>query len=70
MSRTGALYGLSLRLHVAQDDYFDTQDVAGFKVLLHNWYEPPMIEEYGFALRPGSESYVRIRLQKVYMLWC
>ncbi|KAL5251585.1 hypothetical protein ACHWQZ_G017078 [Mnemiopsis leidyi] len=64
MSRTGALYGLSLRLHVAQDDYFETQDVAGFKVLLHNSYEPPMIEEYGFALRPGSETYVRIRLQK------
>ena len=25
MSRTGALYGLSLRLHVAQDDYFENQ---------------------------------------------
>jgi len=64
MTRTGALYGLSLRLHVAQDDYFQTQDVAGFKVLLHNSYEPPMVEEYGFALRPGSETYVRIRLSK------
>ena len=25
MTRTGAQYGLSLRLHVAQDDYFRTQ---------------------------------------------
>ena len=34
MSRTGALYGLSLRLHVAQDDYFETQ-VTGTLVNFH-----------------------------------
>ena len=36
MTRTGALYGLSLRLHVGQDDYFETQ------VSLHLQVKPPI----------------------------
>ncbi len=38
---------------------------AGLKVLIHHQQTPPMVEELGFSLSPGTSTLAAIRKEKV-----
>jgi len=57
-----------MRINAMQDDYFLQQEglsAAGFKMLLHDPYTVPRIDELGFAVSPGKETLVAVQEVRV-----
>ena len=53
-------------LDVQQDEYVSlVADQAGFMVLIHDQETPPMVEELGFAVGPGTTTFAALSKQKV-----
>lgn len=53
-------------LSVEQIKYYGfTAWQAGFKVLIHDQGTPPMIEELGFSVGPGTSTFAAIKKLKV-----
>ena len=64
--RAGVDFGLRLQLNVQQDQYYGIlRDSSGFKVMIHDQDEPPLINELGFAIHPGMHTFCGIRKTKV-----
>ena len=62
----GLDYGLTLRLSPQQDLYYGfAGELAGFRVHLHNKGEPPLVKENGFAVMPGTSTFVAVTMQQV-----
>ena len=57
----GLHMGLSVLLDVQEDEYFCTgTESVGFKALLHTPIQVPELVEFGFALKPGTESFFSV----------
>ncbi|XP_032225908.2 acid-sensing ion channel 3 isoform X2 [Nematostella vectensis] len=58
--------GLRLRLNVQQEDHVSNFYwlPAGFKVLVHDRKEYPIMEQTGFALQPGTHTFCSTKLKK------
>ena len=64
--RAGVDFGLRLQLNVQQDQYYGImRDSSGFKVMIHDQDEPPLINELGFAIHPGMHTFCAVRKTKV-----
>lgn len=62
----GESKGLSIILNADIEDYFcSSTNTAGFKVLLHNPTETPLIKELGLIIQAGYESKFRILAEKM-----
>lgn len=62
----GAGFALSLMLNIEQYESTRGQhDEAGVKILLHDPSEAPLIQEFGFAIAPGTDTLVGVRREKV-----
>lgn len=62
----GQSLGMNIVLDADVDDYFcSSTNVAGFKLLLHNPTETPLLKELGLFLPPGQESKFRISAEKI-----
>lgn len=67
--RAGVDFGLRLQLNVQQDQYYGIlRDSSGFKVMIHDQDEPPLINELGFAIHPGMHTFCGIRKTKIFNL--
>ena len=53
--------GLDLWLKVGQDEYPLWQDVAGFKVFVHNQSETIFAESVSYAVKPGFQTSIGIK---------
>ena len=63
--RAGVDFGLRLQLYVQQDQYYGIlRDSSGFKVMVHDQDEPPLINELGFAIHPGMHTFCGVRKTK------
>lgn len=65
---SGPTNGLRLRLNLEEKDHVsnDYSMESGFKVLVHDQNEYPMIEESeGFALQPGTHTFAALREKRV-----
>ncbi|EDO30893.1 predicted protein, partial [Nematostella vectensis] len=62
----GPSNGLRLRLNVQQEDHVSNFYwlPAGFKVLVHDRKEYPIMEQTGFALQPGTHTFCSTKLKK------
>ena len=57
----GLHMGLTVLLDVQEDEYYFTgPQSVGFKALMHPATEIPELVEFGFALQPGTESFVAV----------
>ena len=66
MKNAGSKFGLNLRLNVQQDEYTSLfTEQAGFMVLIHDQETPPMVEEFGFSVEPGTNTFAALSKQKV-----
>ena len=62
-------YALRLSLSVQQDQYYGSlRDSSGFKVMVHDQEEPPLINELGFAIQPGTHTFCGLRKEVVIMI--
>ncbi|KAL9964420.1 hypothetical protein ACROYT_G028061 [Oculina patagonica] len=63
----GSKFGLNLVLDVQQDEYTTSllADQAGFMVLIHDQETPPMVEELGFSIGPGTTTFAAFTKHKV-----
>lgn len=63
---SGVRNGLQLQLNIAQDDYIATAagDV-GVKIAIHPQSEPPLPDELGVAVSPGSNAFISFRKRTV-----
>lgn len=63
----GPTNGLRLRLNVEEKDHVGdvTATMAGFKVSIQHQDEYPAVEEFGFALEPGTHTFAAIRAYEV-----
>ena len=53
-------------MDVQQDEYTDLlADQAGFMVLIHDQETPPMVEQLGFSVGPGTTTFAAFSKQKV-----
>ncbi|KXJ28002.1 Acid-sensing ion channel 2 [Exaiptasia diaphana] len=60
--RAGVDYALRLQLSVQQDQYYGSlRDSSGFKVMVHDQEEPPLINELGIAIQPGTHTFCGLR---------
>ena len=59
-------FGLTLDININQDQYPEIVTTAGVKIMFHNHYEPPLIDEYGMALTPGTENFVSLSYERVF----
>ena len=58
--------GLKLELNTQQDQYYGQQStIAGFKIHIHGQNEPPLVKENGFAVMPGTCTFVAVTKTKV-----
>ncbi|XP_042333142.1 acid-sensing ion channel 3 [Sceloporus undulatus] len=67
--------GLELTLNVQQDEYLpvwgDTDETsyeAGLKVQIHSQDEPPSIDQLGFGVAPGFQTFVSCQEQRIFYL--
>uniref|UniRef100_A0A8D2JH96 Acid-sensing ion channel 3 n=1 Tax=Varanus komodoensis TaxID=61221 RepID=A0A8D2JH96_VARKO len=67
--------GLELMLNIQQDDYLpvwgDTEETsyeAGVKVQIHSQHEPPSIDQLGFGVAPGFQTFVSCQQQRLLYL--
>ena len=66
MKNAGSKFGLNLVLDVQQQEHISfLANQAGFKVLIHDQETPPMVEELGFSVGPGTTTFAAIRKEKV-----
>ena len=66
VQRAGVDYALRLSLSVQQDQYYGSlRDSSGFKVMVHDQEEPPLINELGFAIQPGTHTFCGLRKEVV-----
>jgi len=66
VNNAGAKFGLRLVLDIQQYDYYGlVTKRAGLKVLIHHQETPPMVEELGFAVGPGTSTFAAVRRGKV-----
>ncbi|XP_078381097.1 acid-sensing ion channel 1-like isoform X2 [Oculina patagonica] len=66
VNHAGAKFGLNLKLNIQQYDYYgEMTSQAGLKVHIHHQQTPPMVEELGFSLSPGTSTLAAIRKEKV-----
>ena len=57
----GKSMGLSVMLNVKEEEYYcSATESVGFKTLLHMPMTMPELLEYGFAVRPGSETFISV----------
>ncbi|XP_068716303.1 acid-sensing ion channel 2-like [Montipora capricornis] len=69
VQRAGVDYGLRLSLSVQQDQYYGSlRDSSGFKVMVHDQEEPPLINELGFAIQPGTHTFCGLRKEVMHNL--
>ena len=62
VNNAGAKFGLNLLLNIEQDQYFGlVTKQAGLKVLIHHPQTPPMVDELGFAVAPGTSTFVAVQ---------
>ena len=62
MKQGGSNRGLHLILNVGQDEYYGTTSyVAGLKVLVHDQQTLPLVSQLGFAVSPGTSTFVAIK---------
>ena len=67
-TQPGSSFGLGMRLTVQSDDYvlMPTQEFsAGWKIFVHDQRELPLVADYGFALSPGTHTFVGLVKRKV-----
>uniref|UniRef100_F7C3X2 Uncharacterized protein n=1 Tax=Monodelphis domestica TaxID=13616 RepID=F7C3X2_MONDO len=71
----GAGNGLEIMLTVQQDEYLplwkdrdETPYEAGFRVQIHSQDEPPTIEQLGFGVAPGYQTFVSCQKQQLSFL--
>lgn len=59
--------GLKLRLNIQRDGYIDNpkKPYVGITVLVHDNYNFPFMDEYGFAVEPGTQTFCSIKMKKV-----
>ena len=56
------LLGLSLTVNIEQDEYIpEISGSAGLRLLIHNQYNMPFVEDEGLALSTGQSSVVGIK---------
>ena len=56
-------------MSVQQDKYFGIRPLeAGFKVKVHDENEVPLANEHGFAVMPGTATFVALKVTKVLSL--
>ncbi|KAL7977906.1 hypothetical protein Chor_010858 [Crotalus horridus] len=67
--------GLELMLNIQQDEYLpvwgDTDETsyeAGVKVQIHSQSEPPSIDQLGFGVAPGFQTFVSCQEQRLFYL--
>ena len=66
IQNSGEYSGLRLALNAQQEQYYGNYSkIAGFKVHVHNKNEPPLVEENGFAVMPGTCTFVAVTKTKV-----
>ena len=66
VNNAGGNFGLNLKLNIQQYDYFgSTTSLEGLKVLIHHQDTPPMVDQLGFSLAPGTSTLAAIRKEKV-----
>ncbi|KAL9964421.1 hypothetical protein ACROYT_G028062 [Oculina patagonica] len=66
VKNAGSKFGLNLVLDVQQNEYTSLlADQAGFMVLIHDQETPPMVEELGFSIGPGTTTFAAFTKQKV-----
>ncbi|KAK3753639.1 hypothetical protein QZH41_014750 [Actinostola sp. cb2023] len=63
----GPTNGLRLRLNVEESDHVSNSQslISGFKVSIQPRDEYPLVEEFGFALQPGTHTFVALRERKI-----
>ena len=55
------MFGLRLVLNVEQYEYYGLATKrAGLKVLIHDQETPPMVEQLGFSVGPGTSTFAAI----------
>ncbi|KAI0236559.1 Amiloride-sensitive sodium channel subunit alpha [Lamellibrachia satsuma] len=58
-TRTGPLYGLSMRLFVEQFEYVESlSDAAGVILVVHNQTSMPFPEDDGISISPGTKTFI------------
>ncbi|KAI0240785.1 hypothetical protein LSAT2_008410 [Lamellibrachia satsuma] len=61
-TRSGPLYGLSLKLFVEQFEYLESlSDAAGVRLVVHNQTSMPFPEDDGISISPGTKTFVGLR---------
>ena len=66
IQNSGEHSGLHMVLNAQQEQYYGSYStIAGFKVHVHNKNEPPLVEENGFAVMPGTCTFVAVTKTKV-----
>ncbi|EDO49452.1 predicted protein [Nematostella vectensis] len=69
VQRAGVDYALRLQLSVQQDQYYGSlRDSSGFKVMVHDQEEPPLINELGIAIQPGTHTFCGLRKEEMHNL--
>ena len=67
-SQPGSGFGLGLRLQVQSEEYIllpNQEYSVGWKILIHDQDEMPLVADYGFALSPGTHTFVALTKRKV-----
>nr|XP_006826103.1 PREDICTED: acid-sensing ion channel 1-like [Saccoglossus kowalevskii] len=63
VGHSGSEHGLRMRLFVNQSEYtFGEHCGAGFKILPHPQDEVPLVRNFGFAVSPGTEALVGLKM--------
>ncbi|XP_076826730.1 acid-sensing ion channel 1C isoform X2 [Brachyhypopomus gauderio] len=75
MLKGGTGNGLEIMLDIQQDEYLpvwgDTDETsyeAGIKVQIHSQDEPPFIDQLGFGVAPGFQTFVSCQQQRIQYL--
>ncbi|XP_064644647.1 acid-sensing ion channel 2-like [Lineus longissimus] len=65
--KPGRAHGLNLYLNLEEYDYMNNDQTvhAGFKVLLHQRKEPPLVDELGLGLQPETHYLIAIRKELI-----
>ena len=67
VNNAGANFGLRLVFNIQQYDYYGlVTKKAGLKVLIHDPETPPMVDQLGFAVGPGTSTFAAVRKEKVH----
>ncbi|XP_015682651.1 acid-sensing ion channel 1-like [Protobothrops mucrosquamatus] len=74
-AKGGTGNGLELMLNIQQDEYLpvwgDTDETsyeAGVKVQIHSQSEPPSVDQMGFGVAPGFQTFVSCQEQRLFYL--